>query len=166
MTKASQDNERALFSILTATAMQLDIAAEDAETAVDDVVSTFEAAADSIEELEFALNSSDLVDRLALLDVVIKMRKMLRKSVVSLQFQDRLTQRMALASRELRSLAEERSVSALPVLGDDLKVPKSVASLYTGQQMHRIRAAAAGHDEAFQTIDAGNVVEHDDIELF
>lgn len=145
--------------------MQLDISSEDAENALEDVLIAFRVAADAMTGLETALNSDDEDARAALLDTVISLRQMFRRSVVSLQFQDRLSQRMALAARELRAIAAEHSVGDIPVPTEELHVPKTVHSLYTPDQLARIRAAAGGRDDviepAMEPADIG-----DDIELF
>jgi len=93
------------------------------------------------------------------------MRSMLRNSVVSLQFQDRLAQRMALASRELRQIAADNSITDFQNPEIDLKVPKSVSSLYNPKQMIRIIRAAGSHTDVIESIgDEPN--DDQDIELF
>lgn len=165
MSGKTTHNENSLVAYLAATAEQLDIASEDVEIALSEVLETFEAAANCMEVLEGALNSDGDFDRQVLLDVVVKMRTMLRSSVISLQFQDRLSQRLALASRELRQAAAENSVADFHFPESDLKVPKSVSSLYNQQQMIRIIRAAGSHSDVIES--AGDEPGEDqDIELF
>jgi len=155
--------ESPLIAYLAATAEQLDIACEDAEMALDEILETFEAAASCMETLEDSLNGEG--DRDVLLKSVAQMRSMLRNSVVSLQFQDRLAQRMALASRELRQIAADNSIADFQNPEIDLKVPKSVSSLYNPKQMIRIIRAAGSHTDVIESIgDESN--DDQDIELF
>lgn len=168
MTKSEQTNESPVLSYLAATAEQLDIAAEDVDSALDEILETFEATANYMKGLEKALNQENF-DREGLEKATVELRKMLRQSVINLQFQDRLMQRMALASRELRQLAADQSVGSFQSPGTDLKVPKSVSSLYNRHQMLRIVDAAGGSGEVFQ--DAAEPADDDndndnDIELF
>lgn len=157
--------ESPLVSYLLATAEQLDIALEDAEIALDEVLETFEAAANGMETLEAALDSEGEFDQDLLVEVAGRMRHMLRTSVVRLQFQDRLHQRLALASRELRQLAADNSVAGFEVNVSDLRVPRSVSSLYDRKQMLRIISAAGTNTDVIDTPEGGNADE-DDIELF
>ena len=161
LNKVTKDSP--LVAYLAATAEQLDIACEDAEIALNEILETFEAAANCMETLEDSLEGK--IDREILLKVVVEMRGMLRQSVVNLQFQDRLAQRMALASRELRQIAADNSIADFQSPDSDLKVPKSVSSLYNPKQMIRIISAAGSHAEVI-----GNVGEEpndeQDIELF
>lgn len=165
MSGNTKHTESSLVAYLAATAEQLDIASEDVEMALGEVLETFEAAANCMETLEAALNGDGDFDKAVLLDVSTKMRTMLRSSVVSLQFQDRLSQRLALASRELRQVAADNSVAGFEVPVADLKVPKSVSSLYNQQQMVRIVRAAGSHTELIESADEGSERDQD-IELF
>lgn len=74
-------------------------------------------------------------------------------------------QRMALASRELRQLAAEHSLGDIAMPATDLKVPKSVSSLYDRAQMSRIVEAAGGNGDVFQQTEIPSG-EDNDIELF
>ncbi len=165
MSTQDEFTESALVAYLAATAEQLDIASEDAEIALGEILETFEAAANCMETLEAALNADSDIDRASLMDVAVKMRQMLRTSVVELQFQDRLAQRLALASRELRQVAADNSVVGFEHPVSDLRVPRSVSSLYNQQQMVRIVRAAGSHTEMIE--EANNSSKDDnDIELF
>lgn len=148
-----------LKSVLSATSTQLDIAAEDAEAAINSVLDSFETAAGAVEGLEAAMNGMSDVEPGELLESVIALRKMLRRSVVDLQFQDRLVQRLAMASREMRALAGNGSPGD-DHLFDDGAVPRSAASLYSASQLSRINSAAGQ-----QSVKAVEAVD-DDIELF
>lgn len=152
------------MAYLLAIAEQMDIASEDAEIALDEVLETFEASANCMETLEHALEADGEFDKKVLLDVTVQMRDMLRTSVVKLQFQDRLAQRLALASRELRQLAADNSIVGFEVPVNDLKVPRSVSSLYDRRQMVRIIQATGSHSEVLDEVDTPS--EDDDIELF
>ncbi|MEE4202075.1 MAG: hypothetical protein V2I45_00465 [Halieaceae bacterium] len=153
----SSPQETPTESALCATAEQLDIAAEDAETALDSVLESFDSAAEAIETLEAAMNAADNTPPENLLPSVIALRQLLRRSVVDLQFQDRLIQRLAMAAREMRALAGTGDVS----LFADGAVPRSAASLYTAEQLTRISKAAGLENTP---IEPSN--DDDDIELF
>lgn len=144
-------------SALCATAEQLDIAAEDAEAALDSVLESFDSAAEAIEKLEAAMNAVENATPENLLPSVMALRQLLRRSVVDLQFQDRLIQRLAMAAREMRALAGTGDIS----LFADGAVPRSAASLYTAEQLTRISKAAGQEDAPIESSS-----DDDDIELF
>jgi aminoglycoside phosphotransferase len=144
-------------SALCATAEQLDIAAEDAESALDSVLASFDSAAEAIEKLEAAMHTAESASPETLLPSVIALRQLLRRSVVDLQFQDRLIQRLAMAAREMRALAGTGD----PDLFAGGAVPSSAASLYTTEQLKRINKAAGQENKAIEMPSAD-----DDIELF
>ncbi len=157
---ASEPNELPLQSVLSATSAQLDIAAEDAESAINSVLESFEAAAGAVEGLEAAMNGMADVEPTEILESVMALRKLLRRSVVDLQFQDRLMQRLAMASREMRVLAGNGSPDDNTLFADGA-VPRSAASLYSATQLSRINIAAG--NEAATSLPSD---EDDDIELF
>lgn len=144
-------------SALCATAEQLDIAAEDAETALNNVLDSFDSAAEAIEKLETAMNAAEETSAEDLLPSVMALRQLLRRSVVDLQFQDRLIQRLAMAAREIRALGGTGDIS----LFADGAVPRSAVSLYTAEQLARI-SKAAGQEAAPIELPS----DDDDIELF
>lgn len=146
MSEVKGKKQNPLLSYLSATAEQLDIAAEDAEIGLDEVLETFEMAVNNMEALEGALEETGEVDQEVLLEATKGLRKMLRTSVVSLQFQDRLIQRLGLAARELRQLVADHSVGEVALPAEKLQIPKSVSSLYTQTQMARIISAAGDRD--------------------
>ena len=94
-----------------------------------------------------------------ILESVTALRKLLRRSVVDLQFQDRLMQRLAMASREMRVLAGNGAPDDNTLFADGA-VPRSAASLYTATQLSRINMAAGNEDATPAPSD------DDDIELF
>lgn len=148
-----------LQSVLSATSTQLDIAAEDAETAINSVLESFEAAAGAVEGLELAMNGMSDLEPGEILESVTALRKLLRRSVVDLQFQDRLMQRLAMASREMRVLAGNGAPDDNTLFADGA-VPRSAASLYTATQLSRINMAAGNENATPAPSD------DDDIELF
>ena len=153
-------NELPLQSVLNATSAQLDIAAEDAETAINSVLESFEAAAGAVEGLEAAMNGVADAEPREILESVMALRKLLRRSVVDLQFQDRLIQRLAMASREMRVLAGNGAPDDDSLFADGA-VPRSAASLYSASQLSRINTAAGNEATTLLT-----PADDDDIELF
>ena len=151
----------ASLEVLSAAAVQLDIAAEDSEQAIDGIVASFYDTIDLLEEMATSVEASDKVNSRELLTVIDSIRDKLAKPVEDLQFQDRLVQRLALVSRELQLLAEADDAQKHVLLSQGA-IPRSTRSLYSRHQLARIHSAA-GHNFAYlETEQSENV----DIELF
>lgn len=147
-----------LASHLDAIAEQLVIAAEDAEAALDEILEAFDSSAGAMDTLEAALEADSTIDRDVLLETIVSLRRMLRRSVVSLQFQDRLSQRLTLAAAELQHAGHADESSSR---NDAL----TLRSLYSAAQLQRIQ-----HKGGALLPDPGaasnGVDNDDDIELF
>ena len=151
---------------LRATAEQLDIAGEDVAVALEEVLETFEQTAAELEGLEARLaEQGELApsSEQVLADVKA-IRGRLRAAVVSLQFEDRLSQRLGLAARELRAQCKDipdASGKPEPVL------TSTVHSLYARSQIRRILGAAGFQPgDTADDKDGGKPDAGDSVELF
>lgn len=151
---------------LRATAEQLDIAGEDVAVALEEVLETFEHTAAELEGLEARLaeQGEQAPSSEQVLAEVQAIRGRLRAAVVSLQFEDRLSQRLGLAARELRAHCKDTpgaSDKPGPVL------TSTVHSLYARSQIQRILGAAGFQpDDTAGDTDGEKPDAGDSVELF
>ena len=149
---------------LLATAEQLDIASEDVSEALTEILNIFETTSAQLESIEAQLASGtapDVSDP-ELLANLKAARERLRAAVVSLQFEDRLSQRLSLAARELRQHFGDPELQL-----EDRPEPvltSTVHSLYARNQVQRILGAAGFRAE--EENDADDSASGDSVELF
>ena len=149
---------------LLATAEQLDIASEDVSEALTEILNIFETTSAQLESIEAQLaagTAPELRDP-ELLANLKAARERLRAAVVSLQFEDRLSQRLSLAARELRQHFGDPELQL-----EDRPEPvltSTVHSLYARNQVQRILGAAGFRAE--EENDADDSASGDSVELF
>ncbi len=149
---------------LLATAEQLDIASEDVSEALTEILNIFETTSAQLESIEaqLAAGTAPDVSDPELLANLKAARERLRAAVVSLQFEDRLSQRLSLAARELRQHFGDPELQL-----EDRPEPvltSTVHSLYARNQVQRILGAAGFRAE--EENDADDSASGDSVELF
>ena len=149
---------------LLATAEQLDIASEDVSEALTEILNIFETTSAQLESIEaqLAAGTAPDVSDPELLANLKAARERLRAAVVSLQFEDRLSQRLSLAARELRQHFGDPELQL-----EDRPEPvltSTVHSLYARNQVQRILGAAGFRAE--EENDADDSASRDSVELF
>ena len=149
---------------LLATAEQLDIASEDVSEALTEILNIFETTSAQLESIEaqLAAGTAPEVGDPELLANLKAARERLRAAVVSLQFEDRLSQRLSLAARELRQHFGDPELQL-----EDRPEPvltSTVHSLYARNQVQRILGAAGFRAE--EENDADDSASGDSVELF
>lgn len=151
---------------LLATAEQLDIASEDVSEALTEILNIFETTSAQLESIEaqLAAGTAPEVGDPELLANLKAARERLRAAVVSLQFEDRLSQRLSLAARELRQHFGDPDLQLQLEDRPEPVLTSTVHSLYARNQVQRILGAAGFRAE--DEHDADDSASGDSVELF
>lgn len=151
---------------LLATAEQLDIASEDVSEALTEILNIFETTSAQLESIEaqLAAGTAPEVSDPELLTNLKAARERLRAAVVSLQFEDRLSQRLSLAARELRQHFGDPELQLQLEDRPEPVLTSTVHSLYARNQVQRILGAAGFRAE--DEHDADDSASGDSVELF
>lgn len=170
MSESSNTHQLTQDAALRATAEQLDIAGEDVSEALGAVLEAFESTAAQLEALEARITNDATSPSHTgeLLHDIKAIRHRLSAAMVSLQFEDRLAQRLGLAARELRGWVIENTDTPHQPHQPDPTLASSVHSLYAQNQIRRILTAAGCNTKEADT-DAEGRDESDlggSVELF
>lgn len=151
---------------LLATAEQLDIAGEDVAEALEEVLATFEATSTALDQVIYILQTCPDHPPDELAKEIVGIRNRLSSTIVSLQFEDRLSQRLRLAAQNLRGSALASDAKQTKMTEQSPLLASTVHSLYERGQICRILNAAGFDTRESDAQAEQNIPAKDDIELF